>query len=193
MTNNFLVNRETKETKSKIRIDFNDNLNFININTGIPFFDHLLSQIPFHGCFSCEIICKGDIDVDTHHSIEDIGIVFGKILKKIFKEKKKKRFFFSCVPMDESLTRMTMDICDRPSFVFNVKKTKEKIKGVSLSNIKEFFKSVCYNSKICLHVDNYGEDFHHRIESMFKCFGVLLKKTFSIKRNKIYKLSTKDL
>ncbi|UOQ33100.1 Imidazoleglycerol-phosphate dehydratase [Candidatus Vidania fulgoroideae] len=188
----FLINRKTRETDVKVRIDLNERTNFININTKIPFFDHMLSQIPFHGCFSCEIKCEGDIDVDTHHSIEDVGIVIGKALKKIFKERKTRRFCFFSAPMDESLTKITLDICNRPNFVFKTKNTKEKIKGVSLGNIKEFFKSVCFNSKTCIHIENYGDDFHHRVESMFKCFGLILRKALMIKKDK-ERSSTKDV
>lgn len=177
----YFLNRFTKETKIEMRISFNKNLNFVNINTGVPFFDHLLMQIPFHGCFSCLIKCDGDQNVDTHHIIEDVGIVFGKLIKKIFKDKNVERFHFFYTPMDESLTRIVIDICNRPNFIFNVKKTEKKIRGVSMNNISEFFKSICFNSKITIHMENYGHDNHHKMESMFKCFGAILNKIFSTK------------
>ncbi|MGX7583087.1 imidazoleglycerol-phosphate dehydratase [Candidatus Vidania fulgoroideorum] len=190
MKEEFFINRNTKETKIEIRISLNKNLNFININTGIPFFDHLLIQIPFHGCFSCLIKCNGDLKVDTHHIIEDVGIVLGKIIKKIFYERKVERFHYCFVPMDESLTRIIIDICNRHNFIFNVKRTNEKINGISINSIKEFFKSICFNSKTTIHIKNYGDDLHHRMESMFKCFGILLKNIFSSKR---IIFSTKDI
>ncbi|MGX7585904.1 imidazoleglycerol-phosphate dehydratase HisB [Candidatus Vidania fulgoroideorum] len=183
MTEDFVYERKTKETSIKLRINFSNSINTISINTGISFLDHLLMQTSFHGCFSTVLDCVGDINVDSHHTVEDIGIVYGKLFRKIFKARKSCRYNFAYVPFDDSLTRMVLDISERPYLVFNVNGGEKGIKGITVNNILEFFKSFSNNSKTTIHIENYGYDRHHRMESIFKCFGVLLKRILETKKN----------
>ncbi|MGX7458762.1 imidazoleglycerol-phosphate dehydratase HisB [Candidatus Vidania fulgoroideorum] len=192
MIGDFVLERRTKETNIFLRVSFNSNLNFINIDSGIPFFDHLLMQTSFHGCFSTSLKCIGDLDIDTHHTVEDIGLVYGKLFGKVFKLKQAERYVFSFVPFDDSLTRIVLDISGRPYLVFNVQSTECSIKGISINTIMEFFRSFTSSSKTTIHIENYGFNNHHRMESIFKCFGILLKRVFSLKRNR-HSYSTKEL
>lgn len=185
MNKNYFYERKTKETDISLRINLDKNLVFVNIKTGIPFFDHMLEQFCFHGNFSMSLRCKGDLNVDSHHIIEDTGIVLGKIFKKIIYERYYKRYGFFYVPMEESLTRINVDICNRPCLVFNVPKSYKNIfNNFSIDNLYEFFKSFTNNSFITMHIENYGKDIHHRIESIFKCFGYII--------NTILKLGLND-
>ncbi|MGX7577297.1 imidazoleglycerol-phosphate dehydratase HisB [Candidatus Vidania fulgoroideorum] len=184
MKQNYYLERKTSETDISLRINFNKNLFFIRISTGIPFFDHMLMQTCFHANMSVDLKCIGDINVDLHHIVEDVGIVFGKIFKKIIKNKFYNRYAFFYIPMDEALTRMTMDICYRKYLVFNVSKSYKNIFcGFSIDHVKEFFKSFCNTANVTLHIENYGKDIHHRIESIFKCFGYLINNVLSLKIN----------
>ncbi|MGX7589458.1 imidazoleglycerol-phosphate dehydratase HisB [Candidatus Vidania fulgoroideorum] len=184
MNKEFFLERKTTETDISLRISLDNNLVFVNINTGIAFFDHMLRQLCFHGNFSMNLICKGDLNVDNHHIIEDVGIVFGKLFKKIIKEKSYKRYGFYYIPMDESLTRINIDICFRPYLIFNVPKSNKNIfGGFSIDNLYEFFKSFTNYSLTTLHIENYGRDIHHRIESIFKCFGYVINHVLKLKTN----------
>ncbi|MGX7576474.1 imidazoleglycerol-phosphate dehydratase HisB [Candidatus Vidania fulgoroideorum] len=189
--NKFYIKRVTNETNIKITINFNKNVNIKKIKTGIGFFDHLLQQTSFHGNFFLKIKSKGDLEVDNHHLVEDIGIALGKLFKKIFKKKTFRRYSFCYAPMEESLCRIVLDICNRPNLIFNTKK-KEKIpNGFNMFNIFEFFKSFVNNSFTTIHLDCYGEDSHHKFESIFKCFGLIIKKALKIKDS--INISTKSL
>ncbi|QSW37909.1 imidazoleglycerol-phosphate dehydratase [Candidatus Vidania fulgoroideae] len=192
MIGDFVLERKTRETNISLRVCFNKNINFIEINSGIPFFDHLLMQTSFHGCFSTYLKCAGDLDVDTHHTVEDIGIVYGKLFGDIFKLKQAERYVFSFVPFDDALTRIVLDISGRPYLVFNVQNKNHEIKGISMYTIMEFFKSFTSHSKTTIHIENYGFNNHHKMESIFKCFGILLKRVFDLKKSK-HNYSTKDL
>ncbi|WP_458659029.1 imidazoleglycerol-phosphate dehydratase HisB [Candidatus Vidania fulgoroideorum] len=193
MKKNFFYERFTNETEIKIRINTDSHYRLTKIQTGIPFFDHMLRQISFHGNFSIDLACKGDLNVDNHHLIEDVGISLGKIYKQMFEYRKYKRYVFFYLPMEESLTRMAVDICNRPFFKFNYSEIYKYTKcGFTMENVYEFFKSFANNSKISMHIENYGSDVHHRIESIFKCFGVLTKKIFKLEKI-TYINSTKDL
>ncbi|MGX7589736.1 imidazoleglycerol-phosphate dehydratase HisB [Candidatus Vidania fulgoroideorum] len=192
MIEDFVLERKTSETSIYLRVNFNKSLNFISIDSGIPFFNHLLMQTSFHGCFSTFLKCDGDLDVDTHHTVEDIGLVYGKLFSKVFKVKHAERYVFSFVPFDDALTRMVLDISNRPYLVFNVRSSNFGINGISMNTIMEFFKSFTSSSKTNIHIENYGFNNHHRMESIFKCFGILLKRVFDLKKSR-YNYSTKDL
>ncbi|MGX7582797.1 imidazoleglycerol-phosphate dehydratase HisB [Candidatus Vidania fulgoroideorum] len=185
----FKIKRFTSETKIKIKIDFSKKVNLNKISTGICFFDHLIKQLSFHGNFYIKIKAKGDLDVDNHHLVEDVGICLGKIFKKIFKKRIINRYSFNYVPMDESLTRIVIDVCNRPNFIFKCSMKGSLNNGFSMLNVYEFFKSFSNNSLITIHLKNYGKDTHHRIESIFKCLGLSLGNILKLKRN--FKISTK--
>ncbi|MGX7589176.1 imidazoleglycerol-phosphate dehydratase [Candidatus Vidania fulgoroideorum] len=178
--------RNTRETKIKVVL-LKDNV-FPLINTGIGFLNHMLEQFSYNSGFSLKIIAKGDLDVDQHHLVEDVGIVLGKFFKKI-SINSKKRYVNAFVPMDESLTNFVIDISNRGNVFFNFKLNKFKKFDTEL--VYEFFRSFSMNSKYTIHINNYGLNTHHRIESIFKAFGVAIKKLYG-KKNRLIK-STKSL
>ncbi len=166
------VSRKTKETEIFIRFDI-DGKGKTNISTGIPFFDHMLTAFAVHGFFDIEIKAKGDLDVDYHHTIEDIGLVLGQALSKIIENKKQiARFGDSCIPMDEALSRVTIDLSNRPYLVYHIPedcKTKGKF---DIYLAKEFFQAFCVQGAFNLHINSfYGVNEHHVLESIFKAFG----------------------
>lgn len=166
------VSRKTKETAINIGFDL-DGSGKADISTGIPFFDHMLTAFTVHGFFDLEITAKGDLDVDYHHMVEDIGLVLGQALSKALEDKKSIiRFGDSCVPMDEALSRVTIDVSNRPYLVYNFP-SDLKVKGMFDAYLaKEFFQAFCVQGAINLHINSYyGENEHHVLESIFKAFG----------------------
>ena len=166
------VSRETKETQ--IKVSFNlDGSGRGDISTGIPFFDHMLTAFCVHGFFDLVITAKGDLDVDYHHTIEDVGLVLGQALSKILENKKQiVRFGDACVPMDEALSRVTIDLSNRPYLIYNFPDNL-KVKGPFDTDLaKEFFQSFCVQGAFNLHINAYyGTNEHHVLESIFKAFG----------------------
>ncbi|QSW37630.1 imidazoleglycerol-phosphate dehydratase [Candidatus Vidania fulgoroideae] len=181
MKKEFYLERRTLESNIKIRINTSAYTRFIKIDSGIKIFDHMLYQTAYHGNISMQIKGKGDLQVDTHHTIEDTGIVLGKLLRKIFKYKKN-RFISAYTAMDEALTRMVMDISGRSYFNYKLKHSNDEINGISINKTLEFFKALVRQAQITLHLTNYGIDTHHIIESIFKCLGILIKKSLKLKR-----------
>lgn len=166
------INRSTKETTIKLTLNLDDN-QAITINTGIPFFDHMLTAFAYYAGIDLTIDAKGDIDVDDHHTVEDIGIVLGQALKEVLGDKKGiTRFASNLTPMDESLARITLDISNRAYLVYNASFTREMIGALSLENVKEFFYALAMNAGITLHIDLlYGGNDHHKVEAIFKGVG----------------------
>ncbi len=166
------VSRKTNETE--ISVCFNlDGSGKVDISTGIPFFDHMLTAFAIHGFFDLNINAVGDINVDYHHTIEDIGLVLGQAFSKALENKKGiVRFGDFCVPMDEALSRVTIDVSNRPYLVYNFP-CDLKVKGkFDAYLVKEFFQAFCVQGAINLHINSYyGENEHHVLESIFKAFG----------------------
>lgn len=190
MKKKFKIKRKTNETKINLLFEFKSKKSYID--TGIPFFDHMLEQMSFHGNFYIKLLCKGDLCVDSHHVVEDVGIVLGNLFLKIIKCKKYKRYNYFVLPMEESITSIAFDICFRPFLFFKFKDKGEKIlSNFSFSDVYEFFKSFSNNSLTNIHIFNKGKNIHHRIESIFKCFGKIINSAFIIKEN--YSYSTKNI
>ncbi len=175
-----IVERETKETKVKIRIDL-DGEGYSEINTSYPFLDHMLSLFSYHGFFDLEVLAKGDIEVDYHHLVEDVGICLGKALRKALGNKKGIRRYGNCfIPMDETLTQVVIDISGRPLFIFNLF-PKVKKESPELEVFKEFFRGFSSHSGITLHINlYYGDNFHHLMEAVFKSFALSLDEATSL-------------
>lgn len=177
MERSALVERKTGETD--IRISWNlDGQGKARIATGIPFFDHMLTLFAVHGCFDLEVDCKGDIDIDWHHSVEDVGIVLGDTLAGILGDRKGLvRYGDFVLPMDETLCRLALDLSNRP---FLVCLLPDPIRSCGLFDpylAKEFFRAFAVRSGMTLHIDvPYGENSHHIVEAMFKAFGRALDK-----------------
>lgn len=171
------VSRKTKETDIKVYINL-DRCDKTLINSGIGFFDHMLTALSVHAGIGLEINCKGDLCVDGHHSVEDIGIVLGMALRKAIGENPPvARYGESYIPMDESLAFCCLDISSRPYLVYNCEFTNEKIGDFDVCLAEEFFYAFAMNSKITLHLKTlYGKNDHHKCEAIFKSFAHALRK-----------------
>ena len=177
----YKFNRETKETKINVSVNL-DGTGQSNIKTGIAFFDHMLQQISTHGLIDLQINCDGDLDVDMHHTVEDVGLALGECIKNALGDKKGiTRFAHAYVSFDETLSRTVIDQCNRPYFIWRVKTTLEKVGEMDQELFPEFFKSIVTESRMNCHIENlYGDNNHHIIESCFKSFALALKQAVSI-------------
>lgn len=174
--------RKTDETSIKIELDL-DGSGKADVDTGIPFFDHMLESFTQHGGFDLKVSAEGDLEVDYHHLIEDTGIVLGEALKEAIDKEKIKRFGFASIPMDEALSKVSLDFSGRNYIVCDF--PNKKVSGINFRLFEHFFKSLTDNAKITLHIDCYGEDSHHIMESIFKAFAISLKKAVSEKGNEV--------
>lgn len=174
------ISRKTKETEIKIEVNL-DGSGQHNIETSIGFLDHMFELFAFHGNFDIKLKAKGDIHVDYHHIIEDLGIVLGKSIEKALAEKKGiKRYGFASIPMDESLAQVSIDLGGRAFLVYNVP-FEGVIKDIDINLFEEFFRAFTNNAKITLHINVlYGKDLHHIIEAVFKAFAKALKDAITI-------------
>jgi imidazoleglycerol-phosphate dehydratase len=176
------VERKTKETDIKLSINL-DGKGEYSINTSIPFFDHMLSLMCKHGIFDMKLKAKGDIDIDFHHTVEDIGIVLGKAIKQALGDMRGiSRFGQATIPMDEALASVNIDVSGRPFLVYRVSfPKKSKIKSFDPDLIEDFLQALVSNSGITLHVESpYGRNTHHIIEAAFKALGKALRNAVAI-------------
>jgi imidazoleglycerol-phosphate dehydratase len=169
------VERNTKETSISISWDL-DGTGEYRIATGIPFFDHMLDLFAKHGLFDLEVSAKGDIDVDNHHTVEDVGIAMGKALRDALGTMEGiKRYGSALVPMDEAICMTAVDVSGRSAFVFKGK-LQGRTGGFDVDVVKEFLQAFSNEAKLTLHVNIlYGSNLHHRVEAVFKSFGRALK------------------
>lgn len=170
------IKRTTKETDIFVSINL-DGTGKSELDTGIGFFDHMLEQIARHGLVDLKVICKGDLHVDGHHSVEDVGIAFGQALKAALGDKKGVvRYGFSYVPLDEALSRVVIDLSGRPGLDFNCAFTAASIGALDTQLVREFFQGVVNHAAVTLHIDNLkGINAHHQAETIFKAFGRALR------------------
>ena len=175
------VERKTKETNICIELNI-DGKGKHKISSGIPFFDHMLTLFAVHGFFDLSLSANGDLDVDFHHTVEDIGLVLGEAFNKALGDRKGIiRYGHAVIPMDDALTFVTIDLSNRPFLVYNIPDITD-IKGGSFDIYlaKEFFRSFANKSGMNLHINVfYGENEHHVIESIFKAFGRALDQAAS--------------
>ncbi|MCC5912655.1 MAG: imidazoleglycerol-phosphate dehydratase HisB [Clostridiaceae bacterium] len=166
------IKRSTAETNIEIAIDL-DGKGKGRINTGIGFFDHMLQQVAKHGLMDLEIEAKGDLEVDFHHTVEDVGIVLGQIIAKALGDKKGIiRYSTLFIPMDEALSMVSMDLSGRPFLHFEVDFTGWAVGKFEVQLVEEFFRAVAFHAGITLHIRTlYGKNDHHIIEGIFKAFG----------------------
>ena len=175
------INRDTSETQ--IVIDLNlDGSGKTDFDTGLPFLEHMLDQIGRHGMIDLSIKAKGDLHIDDHHTIEDIGISLGEALNKAVGDKKGiRRYGHSYVPLDEALSRVVLDFSGRPGLHMKVKFVKEEVGGIDVNMFEHFFQSLCNHAFLTLHIENFsGENTHHQIETIFKAFGRSLRMALEI-------------
>lgn len=176
------VERKTSETEVKINLNL-DGEGKYSIDTSIPFLDHMLSLMCKHGLFDLNIKAKGDLEVDDHHTVEDVGIVLGKAFKQAIGDKKGiSRYGEASVPMDEALASVSLDISGRPYLIYKVELNKKrKIKNFDADLIEDFLQAFVSNSGITLHVSSpYGRNAHHIIEAIFKALGRALRQAVAI-------------
>lgn len=169
MDRKFEVSRKTGETDITLSINI-DGSGKSNISTGVGFFDHMLNLFAKHGLFDLDVKAKGDLEIDAHHTVEDVGIVLGQAIKQALGEKKSiRRYGSSFVPMDEALVLVALDLSGRPYLVFDAELKCEKLGNMETELVEEFFRAVAFNAGITLHVKAlYGSNTHHIIEAMFK-------------------------
>lgn len=174
------VKRATKETKLAVSLCL-DGEGRSELKTGIPFFDHMLEQIGRHGQFDLSIDCEGDLEVDSHHTIEDTGLALGQALKEALGDKAGiTRYGHSYVPMDECLARVALDLSGRPYLYFDAKFPYEYLGTYSCEMTKEFFRAVASAAGITLHMEIlHGENAHHMTEALYKAFGRALRQAVS--------------
>ena len=170
------VDRETTETDIRLSIDL-DGGSKVDVDTGIPFLDHMLHQLGFHGHIDLGLKARGDTLVDDHHTVEDCGIVIGVGIKRALLDSEGiERFAHALVPMDDALVAVAMDVCGRGFLAYDIEFTRQEIGGLSLENVREFFQALALNAGITLHVKKIaGTNDHHVCEAAFKAFGVALR------------------
>ncbi len=176
------IDRKTKETDIKISLNL-DGTGVYNIKTSVPFMDHMLSAVAKHGFFDLTIKAKGDIEIDDHHTVEDLGIAFGQALKKALGDSRGiRRYGDATVPMDETLAQVVMDLSGRPFLAYQVELPKKyKLKDFDPGLAEDFFQSVANHAGMNLHIRlHYGRDVHHMLEGIFKAFGRALDQATSL-------------
>ena len=175
------INRDTSETQINIELNL-DGTGQTEFDTGLPFLEHMLDQIGRHGMIDLKIQAKGDLHIDDHHTIEDIGISLGEALNKAVGDKKGiKRYGHSYVPLDEALSRVVLDLSGRPGLHMKVDFVKEEVGGIDVNMFEHFFQSLCNHAFLTLHIENFsGENTHHQIETIFKAFGRALRMALEI-------------
>lgn len=175
------VTRHTAETKITVRLDL-DGAGTANLSTGIGFFDHMLDQIARHGLVDLEIAAEGDLHIDGHHTVEDVGITFGQAMHKAVGDKKGiRRYGHAYVPLDEALSRVVVDFSGRPGLVMNVPFKSGMIGTFDTQLAHEFFQGFCNHAFVTLHIDNLrGENAHHQCETVFKAFARALRMALEI-------------
>ena len=166
------LTRKTKETRIQAELNI-DGSGESSIDTEIPFFDHMLTLFARHGLFDLTVKAEGDIDVDYHHTVEDIGIVLGQLVKDALAEKRGiRRYGFFLLPMDECLARVAIDLSNRQAFVYKVESDDPMVRDFNIGLVKEFFQAFANEACCNLHINlEYGEEPHHVAESIFKSFA----------------------
>ena len=170
------INRKTSETEVSIKINL-DGTGLSSLSTGLPFLEHMLDQIARHGVIDLDINAKGDLHIDDHHTIEDIGITLGQAIEKALGDKLGiKRYGYAYVPLDEALSRVVLDFSGRPGLFMDVKFVRETVGEIEVELFEHFFQSFCNHAYVTLHIQNLsGENTHHQIETIFKAFGKALR------------------
>jgi len=170
------VSRTTKETKIGVKLNL-DGKGAAQIATGVPFLDHMLEQVARHGAFDLEISAKGDLHIDAHHTVEDIGISLGQAFAKAAGDKKGvRRYGYAYVPLDEALSRAVVDLSGRPGLEYRIEFTRARIGEFDVDLVHEFFQGFVNHALVTLHLDNLkGTNAHHQAETAFKAFGRALR------------------
>jgi len=170
------VTRETKETRIRVKINL-DGSGAGKLDTGVPFLDHMLDQVARHGVFDLEISAQGDLHIDAHHTVEDIGITLGQAFVQALGDKQGiRRYGHAYVPLDEALSRVVVDLSGRPGLDFKIDFARARIGEFDVDLVHEFFQGFTNHALVTLHVDSLkGDNAHHQAETAFKAFGRALR------------------
>ncbi|MGA0839604.1 MAG: imidazoleglycerol-phosphate dehydratase HisB [Pseudomonadales bacterium] len=170
------IERNTEETQIRLRLDL-DGTGRAQLRSGLPFFDHMLTQIARHGLFDIELEANGDLAVDAHHTVEDIGIVLGQALAATLGDKRGlTRYGHAYVPLDEALSRAVIDLSGRPGLTYEIPYTRARVGDFDIDLLREFFQGLVNHAHITVHLDNLrGINAHHQAETIFKAFGRALR------------------
>lgn len=170
------ISRETLETQIQVSVNL-DGTGAARFDTGIPFLEHMLEQISRHGLVDLEIHAQGDLHIDTHHTVEDIGITLGQAFQQAVSDKKGiRRYGHAYVPLDEALSRVVIDFSGRPGLEYHVDFPRARISEFDVDLFREFFQGFVNHAQVTLHIDNLrGRNGHHIIETVFKAFGRALR------------------
>ena len=175
------INRDTNETRIALSLDLHGT-GEARLDTGLPFLEHMLHQVARHGACDLEIVASGDLPVDAHHTVEDIGIVFGQALRQALGDKQGiRRYGHSYVPLDEALSRVVVDCSGRPGLEYHVEYPRARIADFDVDLIREFFQGLVNHAMLTLHIDALrGRNAHHIAETVFKGFGRALAQAVAI-------------
>lgn len=175
------VERNTLETQIKVRINL-DGSGHSSFDTGVPFLDHMMDQIARHGMIDMEVAAKGDLQIDAHHTVEDIGITLGQAVSKVLGDRKGiVRYGHAYVPLDEALSRVVIDFSGRPGIFYDVEYPRARIGDFDVDLILEFFRAFVNHAKVTLHIDSLkGTNAHHVAETIFKAFGRAMRMACSV-------------
>lgn len=170
------VSRDTKETQITLSVNL-DGTGVATLHTGLPFFEHMLTQIARHGLIDLDIQAKGDLEVDPHHTVEDVGIVLGQAITQAVGDKTGiQRYGHAYIPLDEALSRAVVDFSGRPGLKYNVDYVRGRIGDFDVDLLREFFQGLVNHAQITVHLDNLrGDNAHHQAETLFKAFGRALR------------------
>jgi imidazoleglycerol-phosphate dehydratase len=174
------ISRDTLETQITVAVNL-DGTGKARFDTGVPFLEHMMDQIARHGLIDLDVSAKGDLHIDDHHTVEDIGITLGMAVAEALGDKKGiLRYGHAYVPLDEALSRVVVDFSGRPGIEFHVPFTRASVGGFDVDLFMEFFQGFVNHAKVTLHVDNLrGDNTHHQIETVFKAFGRALRMALS--------------
>jgi imidazoleglycerol-phosphate dehydratase len=182
VTRTATVERDTAETRIRVTVDL-DGTGTCDVDTGVPFFDHMLDQLGRHGRLDLTVAADGDVEIDAHHTVEDVGIALGQALAEAWGDRAGvERFGDATVPIDEALTQVAIDLSGRPYLVYEVETPVELVNGnFETTLIEHFFEALVANARISLHVRNLaGKNSHHIFESVFKSVAVALRRAVAI-------------
>jgi imidazoleglycerol-phosphate dehydratase len=169
------VERNTKETRIKVTVNL-DGTGKCNIKSGLPFLEHMLEQVARHGLIDMDIVADGDLQIDAHHTVEDLGITLGQAIDKALDKTGIRRYGHAYIPLDEALSRVVVDFSGRPGLEYHIPFKRGTVGDFDVDLFHEFFQGFVNHAKVTLHVDNLrGNNAHHQIETAFKAFGRALR------------------
>jgi len=175
------VSRDTLETRIRVAVDL-DGSGRSELASGVPFLDHMLDQVARHGLIDLSVRAEGDLEIDAHHTVEDIGITFGQAVRQAVGEKSGiQRYGHAYVPLDEALSRVVLDLSGRPGLEYHVEYARARVGEFDVDLVHEFFQGFVNHALVTLHIDNLrGDNVHHQVETVFKAFGRALRMALTL-------------